>query len=814
MGFPADAVQVVRNTANCTYDAEAGFWNQFVNGTPTGRTLDKTNILGSTTTASVTDPYESYFPFYSNPVTVTSPISGYILDGTGSQVDLVTNPIYTTTVIDGSGTTPTNHQYKTARNAGASTFSFTGGDVIVKIYPGAGTTMPTQPIQTVNIHFDDHPNLPVPLVVRTPGPTLASGTYSPGSGDGNWALPTSGTWTSGSWAGNGPNANPSSGGNPYKDAEFYTGINRKVNLDTKDLQNRLTASISGSTVFPLPECGAAGATGTSSVFGSLSSTTAPGVFRRGDVIRSIGIDPNGPTGGDIRLVAGLANVPSNYFKALANYSGSTYQVHSMLFQTCGNANQRGTYGWLDQGGNPYYWTIYYGSDMTPFRGDLVTLSSGSSPYAIFGNTLNLPTALTGQHGAYLGYTTTFHSTIPGDWDNGLGNSPDGGYLNKADEGYAGNAGNTNVYFDANMDFNLGGNIVSFSPNRQIASAVMFGSLPTGVLSGTGWETLLFCPNPAAKTLHPGFGRGSGPTAGPSDFAPYTIPPDHLLLDWFWMPIVQPYAISDPISTAGKVNMNYQILPFTNIERSTAVRAVLKNVKVMAIPLWAGSGKKNGVDSSKQYKGVFNAYLNADNVPSMRYDINRDETIRGGFDARFNGTNPGATPDIFRSASEICNIFLVPQEQQNPPNGTASSAGGYNDPNLATAGLTYLNTASWWDNFSLTGDNSRESPYNQIYPRLTTKSNTFQVHYRVQLLKKLANSSQTTWTEGVDQVVSEYRGSSILERYIDPNDPRLLGSGSPVDFTQFQSDTTPTPVDKYNIDKYYKFRVISTKVFTP
>ena len=35
----------------------------------------------------------------------------------------------------------------------------------------------------------------------------------------------------------------------------------------------------------------------------------------------------------------------------------------------------------------------------------------------------------------------------------------------------------------------------FSPNRLISSAVMFGSLPTGVVSKRAWETLLFSPGP-------------------------------------------------------------------------------------------------------------------------------------------------------------------------------------------------------------------------------------------------------------------------------------------------------------------------------
>ena len=76
-------------------------------------------------------------------------------------------------------------------------------------------------------------------------------------------------------------------------------------------------------------------------------------------------------------------------------------------------------------------------------------------------------------------------------------------------------------------------------------------------------------------------------------------PDHLLLDLFHLPIVEPYAISEPFSTAGKVNMNYVIAPFgyakgddglnpdtsnprSYLRRDTALRGVLKSTKIMAV----------------------------------------------------------------------------------------------------------------------------------------------------------------------------------------------------------------------------------------
>jgi hypothetical protein len=56
-----------------------------------------------------------------------------------------------------------------------------------------------------------------------------------------------------------------------------------------------------------------------------------------------------------------------------------------------------------------------------------------------------------------------------------------------------------------------------------------------------------------------------------------------LLDLFYMPVVEPYAISEPLSIAGRLNLNYQIMPFTNITRATAMHALMKGEFMTAIP---------------------------------------------------------------------------------------------------------------------------------------------------------------------------------------------------------------------------------------
>ena len=115
---------------------------------------------------------------------------------------------------------------------------------------------------------------------------------------------------------------------------------------------------------------------------------------------------------------------------------------------------------------------------------------------------------------------------------------------------------------------------NFSPNRILPSAVMLGSIPTGVKEQVPWRTLLFRPLAQLESAHKGA----------------TSPHDHLLLDLFWMPIVEPYAISDRLSTAGKINMNYQIQPFTYIERSTGIQASCASL-LQGLSLFFGSTKR-------------------------------------------------------------------------------------------------------------------------------------------------------------------------------------------------------------------------------
>ncbi len=354
---------------------------------------------------------------------------------------------------------------------------------------------------------------------------------------------------------------------------------------------------------------------------------------------------------------------------------------------------------------------------------------------------------------------TMSNGQPGDWDTGIGVCADGPYINKTDDGTdsAGtNSGQVGVganipYYVNTNNFNRGA-ALGF-PNRQIASAVQFGSLPTGVIAKNPWQTLLFRPDPNASSETDAH-KGSH------------SPKDHLLLDLFTMPVVEPYAISEPLSTAGRVNMNDRIAPFGYITRSTALRAALKSTMVTAIR----------TDDVGNYKNFSNT-TTSNGSGTYRYRINPDEssgTLKF-FETRFSHPDLGG---LFVSPTEICDIPLVP----------------------VISGVNAEGMSTFWNDYRLSGDNVRETPYAHLYPLLTTKSNTYTVHMKVQALKKVKSTRADQWVEAKDEVLGEYQGSSVIERYIDPSDPRLAnGTSDP---------------DTKSLEPLHRFRVLSSKRFTP
>lgn len=510
------------------------------------------------------------------------------------------------------------------------------------------------------------------------------------------------------------------------------------------------------------------------IFGSNRDGANPQQFIKDfDVVHGVeaagpGDDPATTSGtntsaGDIRMLAALPNVPANYYHAHKDWSGGR-EASGMLDDDGINKNFQigssrlygptsgwaGSHGALAKGMNPR------GSVNTPRYGR-------RSPY--------VPSRTSTE--TLMGVTRTNNdASTPGDWDTGFALLPDGAYINMGDVGdqgyqdevvnaYGDSRGPRYPYVEKEDHFNTDrGAGTYFSPNRQVPSSMVLGSIPTGVQRFQPWQTLLFNPKPEDPG-HPGRGvRGQ-------------IPPDHLIADLFWMPVVSPYPISQPFSTAGKINLNYQIAPFNYIERSTGIYALMKATKMMAIP-----PSIYGSTDPKPFLGSVNE-LNSYPLlqQKFRFNINVKETLKG-FEKTF------ASNDFFRAASQISEINLV------PANGSA----------------TYEQMATYWLDNTMTGDNLREKPYVDLYPRLTTKSNSYTVHLRVQVLQKSPSTPVDQWVEGKDQIGSEYRGSSEIERYLDSSDRTLP------DFAQKMAANPSDP--DLNLDKYVRYRVVSAKRFSP
>jgi len=433
----------------------------------------------------------------------------------------------------------------------------------------------------------------------------------------------------------------------------------------------------------------------------------------------------------------------------------------------------------------------------------------------------------------------------GDFDNGIGNSRDGPWVNKPDEGnfYAGKftRGSSTKFYRSGYFFEPWRNSddwrsgVYMTPNRIVTSPVMFGSLPTGVWPGgnistgalvgaTGvtftqgkpWQTLLF--RPYARS-HASLGKAVSP-GHPGDYNPR----DHFLLDMFFMPVVEPYAISEPLSTAGKINLNYQIVPFTNITRATGLHALMKGEFMTTLPrnedvnnAKSFYSQSLATDALRQQRALADWNSGGDSLFDEKQHrrfwhrpVDVTKTLYQ-FERKFrhlpSGSNHAALRynGLFRSASQICEIHLIPDVSGGASDG-GEVLGSVASISESTSG-TQLQAVmdQFWQNHSPTGDNTRERPYSNIYARATTRSNTFRVHMRAQVLRKARSVAADVVDPAKDAVLGEYRGSALIERYIDPTDtvnpiPDYAASANPLNLPPLET--------------FYKFRTLESKRFSP
>ena len=437
-----------------------------------------------------------------------------------------------------------------------------------------------------------------------------------------------------------------------------------------------------------------------------------------------------------------------------------------------------------------------------------------------------------------------------DFDNGPGNLRDGAYINKADDGSLGamkfwHGGGANdksgvragVYLIRNTYFSnsflqLPSTENYSTPNRIISSPGMFGSLPTGVFGslyeyadnaqrenakrdGIPWRTLLFRADVDGHVGAPSWSKGEGDAKKTG-----VAPADHYFMDLFFMPIVEPYAITDSYATAGKINLNYQIVPFTYIRRATAVYAAMKGEMITAYSSGATDPRKGSLPPSATNTAVYKTIKDTNPIPPVLWDdsdgmrwqreINLDETVKQ-LDERFAFISSSAAVGnvgLMLTASQLCELHLIPDLDGKPAPAVGELP---REPELTgltqDTRLTAMRT--YWKHNDLTGDNTRERPYANLYQKFTTRSNTFRVYFTAQTLKKARSLEPNEVDTRKDTVTSEYRGSALFERYLD-----LSTSGAAVlSAYDYGAATNLTALSK-SLESFYHYRIIELKQFAP
>lgn len=519
------------------------------------------------------------------------------------------------------------------------------------------------------------------------------------------------------------------------------------------------------------------------------------LIKMGDVVRAITLNPQGPSRGDARMAAARYQVPRHWFAPhqMPPPGADIYESHGLREAVFDAIGQIGTS--IDPAKDEP-------REPPLTAGSLLPAPPGAS------TTFPLPALPQGVNGVFVNadHTGVQADWRFGDWETGPATLPDGPFFSRQDllhpaaQAAARRAGGLHSagFFTDGGQMAEDPRGLGQNPQRQAASAFLFGALtpyvygipgggpnpPQGPPDPAPWRTLLFCPNPASRTT---------PVSGvltERDHPGFRLPMDHLWLDFFWTPVVEPTFLSPAFSTQGKVNMNFQMIPFTWIERSTALHAAFHGVRIPAIPSSARELYKTPVNPASTPPST---------GPEFYYEVNAAETLAA-FRGRF------TTPEgVFIHPSEICTIPFKPRRIESAGSDYTS---GLDPAPIDPDSLRYEETIEWWngnpadpgqvDAFELTGDNLRESPYAQIYPRLCTRSNVFKVHYRVQLISKSLGTPVNEWNLETEKIIAEQRGATVIERYLDPNDPDIP------DLTQ----------SNIALDEFYRYRIISQEPFTP
>ena len=761
---------------------------------------------------------------HAGPAAMTGGGGGRPVSGVGNVV-MPSDPSWNTGNTSGhNGVTNygLNSNFITVKRNQPMSISFPGQPLVIKIYDKHDfTNLGLQPVQIINVAIPSDSNLPVPALVFNDAPNayvpqpLAVGATQAGYyattdsyGRLSWHRSCQAPhW----WCFNQAGCLHRMQGqvNPnYPKGGFWlaspTALPYSGDAVTQTCHGRLDTSTVG-----VNSNGQAMNQGTSGTWYGPTLTPPENVtasWRGSDVTRTMI-----PAGGDYRIVAALYNVPKEMWQKHPAWTSTPTDMllHSWTDAYAGNETGCKL---------PPAYPTNQNTQMTQM---VIGVTFGSNATTDIKWTPDMPPSTEAAQDA----------NRYGDFDAGIAAARYGPYVNKPDEGnffigkytFGSTVKNyrSGYFFDAWNSADDWRSGVYMSPNRMISSPVMFGSLPTGVWQGgsvaqtpkTGipaqpWQTLLFRPYAQSNNV----GGVPVSTGHPGD----ANPRDHFLLDMFCMPVVEPYAISEPLSMAGRINLNFQIMPFTNIRRATALHALMKGEYITAIPNASNWNSKNfNSQASSNGPAGINFWDEQNTNQHWHRPINAKETLVQ-FDEKFNGTASGANHNItqvrglFRSASQICEMHLIPDT-----NG-GKWANGSADANLVglTPGSRQSAMDIFWQANTITGDNVRERPYSNLYNRITTRSNTFRVHVRAQTIKKARSTTPNTFDTTKDTVLSEYRGSTLIERYIDPNartnplDPSDNTTAIP-DYAQ-----TGNPLNLPPLESFYRFRALESKRFNP
>jgi hypothetical protein len=158
--------------------------------------------------------------------------------------------------------------------------------------------------------------------------------------------------------------------------------------------------------------------------------------------------------------------------------------------------------------------------------------------------------------------------------------------------------------------------------------------------------------------------------------------------------------------------------------------------------------------------------------------------------------PASQQGLFRTASQICEVHLIPNTTR-----------GAEPPVVGLQGSALTSTMNtFWNENSITGDNTRERPYTNLYQKVTTRSNTFRVHFLAQTIRKARSLAPNQVDERFDNVTAEYRGSSLLERFLD------FTNKTSADYPNYGA--LPSPFSAPSLESQYRYRVLETKQFLP